>query len=88
MNETMDYNIIAMAATLKNWRIGCGLTLYRIAKEVGLDPHTLARIEKGENVHSSALLKYIGFARKADPNWDIVKEWENTRRWLLEQRKG
>lgn len=82
--QESDINIIAMGISLKAWRLRRShLTLYRIGKEIGMDPHTLARMESGESVHSSALLNYLEFIRKGDPDWDIIKEWEDTKKWLL-----
>lgn len=82
MNATMDYNLIAMAAMLKNWRISHRLTVYRISQETGVPQHTLARMENGEAVHSDALMKYLAFIRQADPTFDIICEWEKTKQWL------
>lgn len=82
MQKESDINIIAMAQALKTWRIGCNLTLYRIGKEIDMDPHTLARMEAGEPVHSSALLKYIEFIRRGDPSFDIIEAWENEKKYL------
>lgn len=78
----MDYNLIAMAAMLKNWRISRQLTVYRVSQETGVPQHTLARMENGEHVHSGALLKYLAFIRRGDPGFDIIGEWENTIDWL------
>lgn len=75
-DNNIDYNIIAMAAMLKEWRMRCDLTVYRISKETGLDPHAIARIERAELVHSDTLLQYLAFIRQADPSWDIIAEWE------------
>lgn len=86
--DSLDYNIIGMAAMLKNWRVKCGLTVYRVSQETGVPQHTLARMENGETVHSDALMKYLAFIHKGDPEWDIIKEWENTKRWLMKQHKG
>lgn len=81
-DNNIDYNIIAMAAMLKEWRIRCDLTVYRISKEIGLDPHAIARIERAEPVHSDTLLQYLAFIRRADPSWDIIAEWEKMRSFL------
>lgn len=81
-DNNIDYNIIAMAAMLKEWRMRCDLTVYRISKETGLDPHAIARIERAEPVHSDTLLQYLAFIRRADPSWDIIAEWEKMRSFL------
>ena len=78
----MENNLIAMAAMLKRWRVRCDLSVYRIAKELNMDAHTLARIEKGEEVNSSALLNYISFIRRADPDWNIIEEWEKMKGFI------
>ena len=78
----MDNNLIAMAAMLKRWRVRCNLSVYRIAKELNMDAHTIARMEKGEEVNSSALLNYITFIRQADPEWDIIGEWEKMKEFV------
>ena len=82
MDKGVDYNIIAMAAMLKEWRMRCDLTVYRISKETGLDPHAIARIERAEPVHSDTFLQYLAFIRRADPSWDIIAEWEKMRSFL------
>lgn len=65
-----------MAAALKDWRIKCGLTVYRVSKILNIDAHSISRIEKAEDVHSSTLLDYLSFIHQSDPEWDIIKEWQ------------
>lgn len=83
LSEGMDINMVAMAAMLKVWRRRWDFTLYRIGKEIDMDPHTLSRMEDGETVHSSALLKYIAFIREREPEFDIIKEWEYMKDYFL-----
>lgn len=82
MKEKIDINTLAMATMLKAWRIRHSITIYRIAKEMNIDPHTLARIEKGENIRSDALMRYFEFVRMVDNEFDIIGEWENMKKYF------
>ena len=81
----IDYNLSAMAAMLKIWRRRCNLTVYRVSQETGIDAHTIARMEKGEPVHSSAFLKYLEFIRHGDKEWNIIDEFEKNKKKIMTQ---
>lgn len=83
----IDYNLVAMGAMLKTWRKRCNLTVYRVSLTTSIDAHTIARLEKGEPVHSSALMKYLEFIRNGDKEWNIIDEFEKNKKKIILQSR-
>lgn len=75
----MDSNLMSLGEVLKAWRENKGFSLYSIAKfEGGMRVEPLMRIERGENVNSDNLMKYLDFVRCHDKDFNVIDEtWKN-----------
>jgi transcriptional regulator with XRE-family HTH domain len=48
-----------VARLLKTWRVIANLGIREVAKEIGVSPATLSRIERGEEMNGQTLAKVI-----------------------------